>query len=117
MSNGRKSIIFYYRPYKEIKQEDNDYTFGTADEQPAPFSQSLLYVHQEQWQQQLLGRYENTIVLIDATYKTTKYELPMFFVTVKTNVGYTPIANVVVQSETSHHIEEALNIIASWNPE
>ena len=110
--------MFHYRPYKEIKQEDdNDCTFGTADEQQAAFSQTLLYVHQEQWQQQLLRRYGNTIVLIDATYKTTKYELPMFFVTVKTNVGYTPIADFVVQSETSDQIEEALNVIASWNPE
>ena len=30
----------------------------------------------------------------------------MFFVTVKTNVGYTPIADFVVQSETSNQIEE-----------
>ena len=109
--------MFHYRPYKEIKQEDdNDCTFGAADEQQAAFSQTLLYVNQEQWQQQLLRRYGNTIVLIDATYKT-KYELRMFFVTVKTNVGYTPIADFVVQSETSDQIEEASNVIASWNPD
>lgn len=42
------STMFHYRPYKEIKQEDNnDCTFGTADEQQAAFSQTLLYVHQE----------------------------------------------------------------------
>ena len=41
----------------------------------------------------------------------------MFFVTVKTNVGYTPIADFVNQSETSGQIEEALKVIASWNPE
>ena len=110
------STMFHYRPYKEIKQEDNDSTFGTADEH----FHKLFYVHQEQWQQQLLRRYGNTVILIDATYKTTKYELPMFFVTVKTNVGYTPIVDFVVQSETSNHIEEKLNVIAScnleWNP-
>ena len=44
---------------------------------------------------------------MNATYKTTKYELPMFYVTVKTNVGYTPIADFVVQSETGIQIEEA----------
>ena len=37
--------------------------------------------------------------------KTTKYELPMFFVTVKTNVGYTLITDFVVQSETGIQIE------------
>ena len=106
--------MFYYRPYKEIKQEDNE---CTSDDHPMLFSQTLLYVHQEEWQQHLLRRYGNTIVLIDATYKTTKYELPMFFVTVKTNVGYTPIADFVVQSETSDQIKEALRVIAKWNPE
>ena len=45
-----------------------------------------------------------------------KYELPLFLVTVKTNVGYTPIADFVVHSETSNQIEEALKIIATWNP-
>ena len=100
-----------------MKQEDNECSFGTAEEQHAAFSQTLLYVHQERWQQQLLKRYGNTIFLIDATCKTTKYELPMFFVTVKTNVGYTPIANFVVQSETSDQIEEALNVVAGWNPQ
>ena len=89
----KPSTLFHYRPYKEMKQEHSDCTLVTADDQQAEFSQTLLYVHQEQWQQQLLRRYGNTIVLIDATYKTTKYELPMFFVTVKTNVGYTPIAD------------------------
>ena len=108
---------FHYRPYKEIKQEYSDCTFVKADDQQAAFSQTLLYVHQEQWQQQLLRRYGNTIVLIDATYKTTKYELPIFFVTVKTNVGYTPIAEFVVQSETGDKIAEALKVLASWNPE
>ena len=109
-------IIDHIRKYKEIKQEHNESTF-VDDDQQALFSQTLLYVHQEQWQQHLLRRYRNTIVLIDATYKTTKYELPMFFVTVKTNVGYTPIADFVVQSETGDQIGEALKIIASWNPD
>ena len=32
--------------------------------------QSLLWVHQTQWQKQLLSRYGNEICLLDATYKT-----------------------------------------------
>lgn len=31
-------------------------------------------------------------VLIDATYKTTKYALPLFLLAVRTNVSYVPIA-------------------------
>ena len=108
--------MFHYRPYKEIKQETTKPTSKeTADS--VTFSQTLLYVHQEKWQQHLLRRYGNTIVLMDATYKTTKYKLPMFFITVKTNVGYTAVAGFVVQSETSEQITEAIKVIASWNPE
>ena len=62
------SSMFYYRPYKEIKKEKEECTF--ADGKHSTFSQTLLYVHQEQWQQHLLSRYGNTIVLIDATYNT-----------------------------------------------
>lgn len=110
------TTMFHYRPYKEIQQESTKTTFKeTADS--VTFSQTLLYVHQEKWQQHLLGRYGNTIVLMDATYKTTKYELPMFFITVKTNVQYTAVADFVVQSETSEQIIEAIKVIASWNPE
>ena len=67
--------------------------------QPA---QKLLYVHQEQWQQRLIVKYGNEISLLDATYKTTNYALPFFFVCVKTNNGYAvvgmycqPIATVM----------------------
>ena len=54
---------------------------------------------------------------MDETYKTTKYELALFFVAVKTNVGYSVAADFVVQSETAEQIVEALNILSSWNPD
>ena len=55
--------------------------------------------------------YGDSITLMDATYKTTKYELPLFFVSVKTNVGYSVVADFIVQSETTEHITEALKIL------
>ena len=36
-----------------------------------------LWVHQEQWQKELMCNYRNSITLIDATYKTTRYDLPL----------------------------------------
>ena len=112
--------MFYYRPYTLTEtelQDSHEDDACTTDDQQEFFSQTLLYVHQEHWQQELQRRYGNTIVLIDAAYKTTKYELPMFFVTVKTNIGYTPIADFVIQSETGIHIEEALKVLTTWNPD
>ena len=41
------------------------------------YDQSLLWVHQTTWQQQLMLHYGNTISLIDATYKNTKYDLAL----------------------------------------
>ena len=86
-----------------------------AGPENAQFSQTLLWIQQEEWQQNLMVRYGNTMSLIDATYKTTKYDLPLFFVTVRTNVGYKVVAHFIVQSETTEQILEALNILKSWN--
>ena len=48
----------------------------------------MLYVHQEKWQRDLMRKYGSNICLMDATYKTTKYDIPLFFICVLTNNGY-----------------------------
>ncbi len=78
-------------------------------------SQHFLLVLQEEWQKRLLQRYGNTICLIDATYKTTRYDLPLFFICVKTNVGYTIVAEFIVQGEEAEQIREAIEVLKSWN--
>ena len=52
---------------------------------------------------------------MDATYKTTNYSIPLFFLCVKTNVNYTIVAEFVIQSENTEHTFEQL-IIKSWTP-
>ena len=47
---------------------------------------SLLFVYQTKWQRRLFQRYCGEMLLLDATYKTTRYVLPLFFLVVKTNV-------------------------------
>ena len=76
---------------------------------------TLLWVHQEPWQQLLMTMYGNTISLMDATYKTTRHDLPLFFISVRTTTGYCVVAEFIVQSESATHIQEALSLI-SWNP-
>lgn len=76
----------------------------------------LLFIHQNAWQRRLLERYGNDICLLDATYKTTKYALPLFFVVVKTNVDYQIVASFVTQNETTESIAEALGVLSEWNP-
>ena len=68
-----------------VKEEDKQRPSLTC-------SQTLLVIHQEKWQKQLLERYGNTMSMLDATYKTMKYELALFFLCVRTNVGYSVVA-------------------------
>ena len=48
---------------------------------------------------------------MDATYKTCKLSLPLFFLVVRKNVGYSVVAELVVQHEDSMSIAEALGIL------
>lgn len=77
---------------------------------------SLLQVHQEDWQRDLLAKYGSSICMLDATYKTTKYDLALYFVAVRTNVGYSIVAEFVVQSERACYLAEALDMLRKWNP-
>ena len=79
-------------------------------------SQTFLYVHQTQWQRRLLEWYGNNISLIDATYKTTCYDLALFFICVRTNVGYSVVGEFITQAETAEHISAALQKLRNWNP-
>lgn len=124
------SSSHYFRPYIK-KQDVNDgqstaMTSSNTEAQPntsnddhfaSEYTQTLLWIHQEKWQQDLLVKYGNTITLIDATYKTTKYEVPLFFLSVKTNVGYIVVAEFVISSESAEEIGEAISILKEWNPE
>ena len=38
--------------------------------------------------EEILDRYGNSICILDTTYKTTKYAIPLFFLAVKTDVDY-----------------------------
>ena len=65
---------------------------------------------------ELFSRYGNEMSLIYATYKTTKYDLPLFLICVCTNINYSIVAEFIVQSEDTDSILEAVNILNEWNP-
>ena len=48
---------------------------------------------------------------MDETYKTCKLALPLFFLVMKTNVGYSVIAEFIIQHEDTTSIIEALDIL------
>ena len=69
-----------------------------------PGEKTFLFVHQESWQRCLLKRYGDQLVLMDATYKTTKYAMPLFFICVHTNIGYNVVAEFMSQTEEKESI-------------
>ena len=104
---------FFPRPYHDTSDSEQ-----TCEDRITPFKseEKLLFIHQEDWQKELLACYGNIVTLMDATYKTTKYSMPLFFVCVKTNVCYSVVAEFIIQSETSEDIYEALSVLKTWNP-
>ena len=103
--------FFYFRPYGEAPSGHTDVEGDNEED-----IQTLLFIHQTAWQRRLLQRYGNDMCLLDATYKTTRYSLPLFFLVVRSNVDYQVAGSFVVQNETSHCIKEALQLLKNENP-
>lgn len=78
--------------------------------------QTLLLCIQTEFMKELMLKYSDVVVCLDATYKTTDYALPLFLIVVKTSSCYAVAGAFIVQFETALCIEEALNIFKAWNP-
>lgn len=130
--NAHKKDSFFFRPH--IEQDENEMKDSNASspcneeeddnhvdeevlltDESGEQSKKLLFLHQTAWQKRLLHRYGDNICLLDATYKTTRYALPLFFLAVKTNVDYQAVAAFMTEDETVSSIKEALELIHTWN--
>ena len=74
---------------------------------------NLLFIHMTVAQKLLLQCYNN-LVLTDATYHTCRLMLPLFFLTMKINVNYSPVTSFIVQNEDAKSISEALSRIKQY---
>lgn len=77
----------------------------------------FLHVHQTLWQKRPSQLYGNEITLLDATYITTRYSLPLYFLCLPTNANYINVATFVTETEDSSSLIEALRVIKEWNPD
>lgn len=107
LESFRKTEQIFASDDEDNEEEKDDEALGTE-------KKSFLFIHQSTQQQQLLKKY-GELVLIDATYKTTKYALPLFLLVVRTIVSYVPIAEFILETERTENILQALQIIKSWN--
>ncbi|KAG8456367.1 hypothetical protein GDO86_002228 [Hymenochirus boettgeri] len=71
---------------------------------------NFLFCYQTEWQKNLLSLYGN-ITLLDATYRTTRYALPLYFICVRANVCYLIVGAFVIQHERTEFIQEALCLL------
>eukprot|EP00794_Sanderia_malayensis_P004341 gene4341-4918_t len=131
MKQADPSVKIFFRPKskpvgnEENEDQDSDDNLDFEDDEidddfevriNASSFKSLLFVHQTEWQRRLLSRYGNELVLLDATYRTTRYAIPLFFLVVKTNVDYQVVGTFVCEGESTDNIVEALTILREWNP-
>ncbi len=117
----------FYRPTKVGVSNDANEFESTADgDDDADDAEikllrdngdGFLFVYQSDQQRRLLSRYGNEIAFLDATYRTTRYTLPLFFLVVKTNVDYQVVGAFVSENEDTDSIEEAIGIFKKWIPE
>ncbi|XP_072315590.1 uncharacterized protein [Eucyclogobius newberryi] len=77
----------------------------------------VLFIYQASWMKSLLLKYGQQMCLMDATYRTSREALPLFFLCVRTNVSYCVAAVFITQDEDVESITEALRIIKENNKE
>ncbi|XP_048587483.1 uncharacterized protein LOC125570216 [Nematostella vectensis] len=77
-------------------------TSDTDSNIEANITEKLLFAHQTAWQRHLMGRYGNEIMLLDATYKTMRFDLPLFFLVVTTKVNYTVVGSFTTQDDNPY---------------
>lgn len=105
----------YFRPSSTVnkptveEETDGNECITVEDHQ-------FLLFYQNSWQKHMLERYGGETVFLDATYRTTKYALPLFFVCIHANSGYYVVAAFVTEREDSGSISEALSILKEVNP-
>ena len=64
-----------------------------------------------------MKKYGSEVCLIDCTFRTTRYDLPLLVVAVITGVGYYPVATALLPAEKQTTIHSALQVLAQWNPD
>ena len=57
------------------------------------------------------------MTLMDATYRFSIYDIPLFQLCVPTNVGYFVIATFITEQENNESIAEALRMLKDASPE
>ena len=96
---------------------DHEKIHRTKEVKPIPQKINYFFLSTKNpGKKRLLARYGSKLALMDATYRTTMYAIPLFFICAHTYVGYKVVAEFMCQTESQASIGEAQAIIRRWNP-
>ena len=91
-----------------------------SEEDGSNEDQSFPLVFQTALQRYLLKRYGMEMVFLDATYRTTRYAVALFFLCCHTNAGHMVVAVMVMAKEDSSSLAEAVSKLkemnSGWSP-
>lgn len=115
-SNDQVNLDHYLKHY-QLENPSASISYTTTENlDQEEECKKFMFVHQEEWQKDLLQRYGNHMAFLDATYKTSRFALPLFLLCVRTNCGYVPVAEFITEDETTDSITDALAVLKVWNP-
>ncbi|XP_048255346.1 uncharacterized protein LOC125381984 [Haliotis rufescens] len=81
---------------------------------------TFLLVMSTHWQRTMLEKF-GSAVLLDATYNTNKYNLPLYQLAVRTDSVYVPVGFIITEDQTTDSLQEGMEKFASlhkeWKPE
>jgi hypothetical protein len=112
--------LFYRLRTKPIVLDDSvieDDANKSASNPELSSDEQLLIVFQSSDMANLYRMYGHSGILMDATYRTCMYTLPLYFIVVRTNIGYQPVCMFMTRHEKKDNIVEALQIFRGWNPD
>ena len=74
----------------EIKDEEDidEVVIEQSNGDRSSKEEKLMFIFQSPNAKRFYRRYAHYAIFLDATYRTTKYALPLYFLVVKTNVNY-----------------------------
>ena len=96
--------------------EDRKHLVGNTKQQKQT-DRKFAFVYQSTQMKRLNRLYPLSLLLLDATCKTKKHAVPLFFAVVKTNVNYQVVCVIALPEETEPIITKALLILQSWSPD
>ena len=75
----QENVEHCVQEWKKSRPGDHFFFRGYGQDVESKLEQKLLFVHQSKEQKRLMRKYGNHIGVLDATYKTTRFAIPLFF--------------------------------------